>query len=71
MSGSTQAIVVIPIVVIVILFAWIFMVFRADRNPDPGRRGQAPDRDITGSIFHGDPRQMSPRRDAPARRPRR
>jgi hypothetical protein len=65
MSGSTVGIVLIPIVVAVMLFAWIFMVFRADRRPEAGGRRQVPDRGITGGIFHGDPRQVSPRRTAP------
>jgi hypothetical protein len=67
MTGSTLAVIIIPIVVAVALFVWIMMVFHADRHPTPGQRGEAPDRDITGGIFHGDPRQQSPTRDAPPR----
>lgn len=66
MSGSTLAVALIPIVVVVTLFAWIFLVYRADRRPQAGGPGQAPDRDVTSGIFHGDPRQLSPRRDTPA-----
>jgi hypothetical protein len=54
-------------VLAVTLFVSITAVFHADRHPEPGRRGRVPDRDITGSIFRDDPRQMSPRRDAPPR----
>jgi hypothetical protein len=66
-DGSTAAVIVIPIVLAVTLFVWLTMVFHAARHPEPGRRGGVPDRDITGGIFRGDPRQMSPRRDAPPR----
>jgi hypothetical protein len=64
MSGSPLAPIVIPIVVGAALFVFIALVFHADRHPGPGRGG-TPDRDITGGIFHGDPRQQMPRRDAP------
>jgi hypothetical protein len=68
MSGSIVALIVIPIVIAVCLVVWIGMVFHASRHPEPGRGG-APDRAVTGGIFRGDPRQWSPRRDAPAEQP--
>ena len=64
MSGSTVAIIVVPIVVAVCLAVWLFLVFRADRKPHGSGRGEAPDRSVTGGVFRGDPRQWSPRRDA-------
>jgi hypothetical protein len=64
-SGSTLAVILIPVVVAVCLAVWIAMVFRADRHPDSSGPGSAPDREVTGGIFRGDPRQLSPRRDAP------
>jgi hypothetical protein len=64
MSGSTLAVILIPIVVAVGLFVFIWMVFHGDRHPEQGRGG-APDRTVTGGIFRGDPRQQTPRRDAP------
>jgi hypothetical protein len=67
MSGSTLAIILIPIVVAAGLVVWISMVFHADRHPHRLGRGGAPDREVTGGIFQGDPRQMTPRRDAPPR----
>lgn len=70
MSGSTIGIVVIPIVIAVALAAWIVMVYRANRHPRTGR-GDTPDQEISGSVFRGDPRQMSPRRDAPPEEARR
>ena len=66
MSGSPLAAIVIPIVVTAALFAFVALVLHADRHPRPGRGG-APDRDVTGGIFRGDPRQQMPRRDAPAK----
>jgi hypothetical protein len=64
MTGSTLALILIPVVVAVGLVVWITMVYHADRHPhQAGRRG-APDREVTGGIFQGDPRQLSPRRDA-------
>jgi hypothetical protein len=66
MSGSPLAAIVIPIVVTAGLFDFVALVLHADRHPRPGRGG-APDRDITGGIFRGDPRQQMPRRDAPAK----
>lgn len=67
MSGSTLAIILIPIVVAVGLVVWISMVFHADRHPRQPRRGGAPDREVTGGIFQGDPGQVMPRRDAAPR----
>ncbi len=64
MSGSSLAPIVIPIAVGAALFVFIALVFHADRHPEPGRGG-TPNRDITGGIFQGDPRQQMPRRDAP------
>ncbi len=66
MSGSPLALIVIPIVVAAGLFVFIALVFHAERHPGPGRGG-TPNRDITGGIFHGDPRQQMPRRDAPVK----
>jgi hypothetical protein len=66
MSGSPLALIVIPIVATAALFAFLALVLHADRHPRSGRGG-APDRDITGGIFRGDPRQQTPRRDAPAK----
>jgi hypothetical protein len=66
MTTSTLGIVLIVVVVAIGLAVWISAVFRAERHPEPGRRGAAPRRKITGGIFRGDPRQQMPRRDAPA-----
>ena len=66
MSGSPFAVIVIPIVIGLGLFAFVALVFHAERHPRPGRGG-APDRDVTGGIFRGDPRQQTPHRDAPAK----
>ena len=65
MTTSTLGIVIIVIVVAAGLVVWISAVFHAERHPGTGRGG-APRRKITGGIFRGDPRQQTPRRDAPA-----
>jgi hypothetical protein len=65
MSGSTLGIVLIVIVAAAGLTVWLVAVFHAERHPETGRRG-APRRKISGGIFRGDPRQQTPRRDAPA-----
>jgi hypothetical protein len=66
MNTSSVAIVTIVVVVSVCLVVWLTAVFRAERHPEPDRRGAAPRRKITGGVFRGDPRQQMPRRDAPA-----
>lgn len=65
MSGSTLGIVLIVIVAAAGLAVWLTAVFHAERHPETGRGG-APRRKISGGIFRGDPRQQTPRRDAPA-----
>ena len=69
MSGSTLGIVLIVIVAAAGLTVWITAVFRAERHPEPGRGGGSPRRKVSGGIFRGDPRQQTPRRDAPAEVP--
>lgn len=65
MTLSLWPTVIIVLVVAVGLFVFVYSVFHAERHPDSGRGG-APPRKITGGIFRGDPRQQTPRRDAPA-----
>jgi hypothetical protein len=66
MGGSRLALIVVPVVVAICVAAWIISVFHADRRPYTCR-SKPPDRAIVGGIFHGDPRQEMPRRDAPAK----
>jgi hypothetical protein len=66
MTGSTLGFILIPVVVAVCLAIWISSVFHAERKPGPGRPTKATDRDVTGGIFRGDPRQQMPHRDATA-----
>ena len=65
MTGSTLAIVLIPIVVAVVLVTWLVMVFHAKNHPRWSNRGDAPEHEVTGGIFQGEGRQLMPRRDAP------
>jgi len=64
MTGSTVAIVLIPIVIAVALVAWLGMVFHAKNHPQVSNRSDAPDHEVTGGIFQGEGRQLMPRRDA-------
>lgn len=66
MSGTTLGIVLIVIVAALGLTVWLVAVFHAERHPENAGRGGTPPRKITGGIFRGDPRQQTPRRDAPA-----
>jgi hypothetical protein len=65
MTASGVATMIIVIVVVACLFVFVYSVFHAERHPSTGRGG-APRRKVTGGIFRGDPRQQTPRRDAPA-----
>ena len=67
MTGSTLAVILIPIVIAVALLAWLVMVFHAKNHPQVSDHGVAPDREVTGGIFQGEGRQLMPRRDAPPR----
>lgn len=65
MSGSTLAVIVVPVVVGIILAGWLYAVFHADRHPEPGNSNMPPDREVTGGIFRSSGgRQQMPRRDA-------
>ena len=65
MTATLGATVIIVAVVAAGLFVFVYSVFHAERHPRSGRGGSPP-RKITGGIFRGDPRQQTPRRDAPA-----
>ena len=65
MTAPLWPTVIIVLVVVAGLFVFVYSVFHAERHPDTGRGG-APRRKVTGGIFRGDPRQQTPRRDAPA-----
>ena len=67
MTGSTLAIVLIPIVVAVAMTTWLVMVYHAKNHPQVSDHGEAPDREVTGGIFQGEGRQLMPRRDAEPR----
>jgi hypothetical protein len=67
MTGSTLAVILIPVVIAVALVVWLVMVFHAKNHPRVADRGDAPDREVTGGIFQGEGRQLMPRRDASPR----
>jgi hypothetical protein len=71
MSHNVLAAVIIPIVAIILLGVWLFMVYRADRHPGQGGQPETghravPRREVAGGAFHGrGGRQVMPRRDEP------
>jgi hypothetical protein len=71
MSHSVLAAVIIPIVVIVLLACWLFLVYRADRHPGHGghpgaSKGALSRREVAGGAFRSrGGRQLMPRRDEP------
>ena len=67
MSGSTLAIVIIPIVAGAGLVIFLSLVlFNANRRPGRHGRGREPQQPVAGGIIRGDPRQMTAGRDVPA-----
>ncbi len=64
MSGSLLAIIIIPIVAFLTLIAWLSAVLYASRRPGGKQPGSRPRWHVSGGTFQGDPRQMTPRRDA-------
>jgi len=51
MSGSVTAAWVIPIVVAVVLFAWLAAVLRADTHPGWKQKSKLPKYEVTGGAF--------------------
>ncbi len=68
MSGSVLADILIPVVAFVALAVFIGLVLYADRNPAGKDTGQRSRWSVSGGTFRGDPRQQTPRRDAPAQK---
>lgn len=64
MSGSTAAIIAIPIVAFFALGVMLGLVMWASREPAGKDHGVRPRWDVSGGTFRGDPRQQTPRRDA-------
>ena len=62
MTGSTSALIVIPIVAFISLAVFLIMVFWADNHPQNGRR--TPNRELTGGKPGGGLRQQIPRHSA-------
>ena len=63
MTGSTLAIVVIPIVIAVALAACLVMVYHAKNHPKVSDRVEPPEHEVSGGTFQGEGRQLMPRRD--------
>jgi hypothetical protein len=65
MSGSTLAIIIIPVVVVIALATWLVMVYFAQRRPGNDRKVTPPDTAVSGGAFEaGGGRQVMPHRDA-------
>ncbi|HEV2377943.1 MAG TPA: hypothetical protein VGS19_38005 [Streptosporangiaceae bacterium] len=65
MTGSTAALIAIPVVAAVCLVGWLVAVFLASSHPRQ-RHIARPQHWIEGGVFFGDPRQQMPRWGAPA-----
>lgn len=70
MSHSVLAAVIIPIVVIIVLAIWLFLVYWADRHggegghPERANPRAVPRREVAGGAFRSrGGRQVAPRRD--------
>jgi flagellar basal body-associated protein FliL len=65
MSGSTLAIVIIPVVVVIALAAWIVVVYLAQRRPGNDKKVSPPATAVRGGGFEASGgRQVTPHRDA-------
>lgn len=64
MTGSSLAVIVIPIVSFLALGVWLGAVMWASRAPSGKDHGLRPRWDVAGGAFRGDPRQVTPHRDA-------
>ena len=62
MTGSSLAPVVIPIVVVILLAMWLFMVYYADSHPEPGVKSRTPGPGRSGPAALADWRPPVPRR---------
>jgi hypothetical protein len=63
MSGPLVSLFVMPIVIALALFCWIFAVLRANRNPRWKHQSQLPRNEVTGGAFEAvdGGRQLMPR----------
>lgn len=65
MSGSTLAIIIIPVVVVIALAAWVVAVYLAQRRPGNDKKVAPPATEVSGGAFEvSGGRQVTPRRDA-------
>jgi hypothetical protein len=65
MSGSTLAIIIIPIVIVVSLAAWVVAVYLAQRRPGNDKKVARTSTAVSGGAFDAPGgRQVTPRRDA-------
>ncbi len=64
MTGSSLAPIVIPIVVVISLAAWLFMVYYADSHPHWRGQATAPKQTRTGASAAADQRPGLPQRNA-------
>jgi hypothetical protein len=66
MSGSTLAIITIPIAAAVSLAVWLGVVlWHSSRRPDRHGPGREQPQHVAGGTFRGDPRQQMPRGEVP------
>jgi hypothetical protein len=65
MSGSTEAVIVIPIVAFLLLFGWILMVFWADSHPRWGNSEVPGQPSSRAASLQDEGRIPSPRVESP------
>lgn len=64
MSGSTLAVILIPVAAFAALGIWLGSVMYASRHPVGKGQGVQPRWHVNGGTFRGGGRQQMPRRDA-------
>lgn len=63
MTGSALALVIIPVVVVIVLAAWLALVFHADAHPGHAARAAAAERGIASETTSGDARLRDERHE--------
>ena len=63
MTGSPLAPVIIPVVAVIVLAAWLALVFYADAHPGHAARAAAAERGIASETTSGDARQRDERQE--------
>jgi ABC-type nitrate/sulfonate/bicarbonate transport system substrate-binding protein len=63
MTGSPLVGILVPVAVVIVLAAWLALVFYADAHPDHAARAAAAERGIASETTSGDARQRDEHRE--------